>query len=453
MVSDSNRDATIDRRRFVKALSGAGTVGLAGCMGGGNSDGSSNQDDTTTDGGNGGGGNDGGGGGETTIKYWTLFGGGDGEAMKAMVEEFNNQHDGIHIKRQRLPWDEYYNKLYTALTGGNPPDLGVVHATRLAKYKDVLVPLGDHLDSGASDKYITSVWEKTSLDGTQLALPLDTHPVGLYYNKDLFKSAGLDPESPPTNFEELKQAANTITEKTDKQAFNPGPYAEGSFLRTYLGLLRQRGGQILTDDKSKAAFDGEDGIEIAKLYSQMTGEWGWDKADSSVDRGTKAFRAGDLAMTVNGTWYYGALQDVDFEWGMTKPYVAPGGEQGSTWANSHTLAIPRNPNRSQEKTQAAVTAAKWLTQKSKTWGTQAGHLPANKKVLESDEIRNAPVWDKTLSTFYEIAQNDELAYMPRTETITEYKEPIWKALAQIYSQQVEPEQGIKNAAKQVNNIL
>ncbi|MFC4550020.1 MULTISPECIES: ABC transporter substrate-binding protein [Halorussus] len=428
-------------------MSAAGAAGLAGCMGGNDGNGK----ESTKSGENVGNVN---GGKTTTIKFWTLFGGGDGKAMKALVDEFNKQHDGIQIKRQRLPWDKYYDKLYTSLTGGNPPDLGVIHATRLAKYKDVVMPLGDHLGSGEGDKYVQSIWKKTQVDGKRLALPLDTHPVGLYYNKDIFEKAGLDSASPPTNFKELKDASNAIVSKTDKYAFNPGPYAGSSLLRTYLAFLNQHGGKLLTDDKSKAAFNDKHGLAVANFYSDLTGKWNWDKANSSEDRGTKAFRAGDLAMTVNGTWYYGVAKEQKFKWGMAKPFVGPGGSgSGPAWANSHTLAVPYKKNRSKAKTKAAVTAAKWLTQQNQKWGTIAGHLPASKSVLESKKLRNAAVWDKTLSTFYEMASNDQLVYMPQTKSITEYKEPIWKALEKIYSHKSKPKPALSKAEKEVNGIL
>ncbi|MFB9808739.1 hypothetical protein ACFFQF_28025 [Haladaptatus pallidirubidus] len=101
MLDGNNRTSRIDRRSFIAAAGAAGITGLAGCSGFGGF----------------GGGNGGGSNGKQTIEYWTLFGGGDGKAMEKMVNKFNESHDDITINRQRLPWDQYYDKLYTALTG------------------------------------------------------------------------------------------------------------------------------------------------------------------------------------------------------------------------------------------------------------------------------------------------------------------------------------------------
>ncbi len=430
------------RRSFIKAAGAAGIAGLAGCTGsGGGGDGSG--------GGSGNGATAGGSsGGSTTLQYWTLFAGGDGEAMKKLVNQFNEEHDSIQITRQRQPFDEYYDKLFTSMTGGNAPDLAVFHTTEIQRFIDALQPLGDLLSDGTGSAYVDSIWKETEFDGDRLALPLDTHPNGLYYNKDIFEEAGLDSESPPTNFQELKQAANTIHSETDKLAFSPDPYLR-FWVRQFIAWQRGRGGNFLNEDKTKAMFGGKDGVSLGQFYHDVTTEWGWDNPDATADRGTKAFRAGDLAMTINGTWYFGVLQEQKYDWGMTKPFVAPGQQQKLTWANSHTLGVPN----SGKNTEAAVEAAEWLTQNSLVWGTDAGHLPAAKSVLNASDLQDATVWNKTLSTFSEMAQDGQLAYMPSTSNNENYKRPVNQAISQIYSGQTTPEKGIKQAADEVTKNL
>lgn len=435
MARKPQASSTPSRRSFMKAAGAAGIAGLAGCTGG-----SGNSSDGTTAGDSS--------GGTTTLQYWTLFAGGDGAAMKSLVDKFNEEHDSIQINRQRQPFDEYYDKLFTSMTGGNAPDLAVFHTTEIQRFIDALQPLGDLVSDGTPDAYVESIWDETSFDGKQLALPLDTHPNGLYYNKDIFEEAGLDPESPPTTFEELKQAADTITSETDKLAFSPDPYLR-FFVRQFIAWQRGRGGKFLNDDKTEAAFGGEDGVALGEFFHNLSNEWGWDKADATADRATKAFRTGDLAMTINGTWYFGVLQEQDFGWGMTKPFVAPGQEKGMTWANSHTLGVPNSGSNKE----AAVEAAEWLTQNSLVWGTDAGHLPAAKTVLDSDDLQSATVWDKTLSTFDEMAKDGQLSYMPSTENNENYKRPVNQAIKQIYSGQLGAEEGIKQAADDVTKNL
>ena len=207
---ESHNQMSVNRRRFVKAAGAAGIAGLAGCTGGqpssestgGATTGKSSNSEPTK------------------LTYWTLFSGGDGAAMKTLVGKFNEEHDSIQIQRERQPYDEYYDKLFTSATSGDAPDLAVMHASQQRRFQDAIVPIEEHLDGGIDEKYVSSIWDRTKLDGKKYGLPLDTFVNGLYYNKDIFEEAGLDPEKPPTNFSELEEAANAITENTDKLAFN-----------------------------------------------------------------------------------------------------------------------------------------------------------------------------------------------------------------------------------------
>ncbi len=417
------------RRRFMKIAGAAGIAGLAGCTG----------NDGATAGGS---------GGTTTLEYWTLFAGGDGDAMETLVDRFNQEHDSIQINRQRQPFDEYYDTLFTSMTGGDGPDLAVFHTPQIRRFSDALAPLDGLISDGAADEYVDSIWDETEFDGDRLALPLDTHPNGLYYNKDIFEEAGLDPENPPTTFEELQTAADTITTETDKQAFSPDPYLR-FFARQFVAWQRGRGGEFLNGDNTEAVFDDDNGVALGQFYYDIANEWEWDRADTTDDRGTRAFRSGDLAMTINGTWYYGVLEEQDYEWGMTKPFVAPGQSTPQTWANSHTLSVLNGS----DKQQAAAEAAEWITQNSLEWGTEAGHLPAAQNVNDSSELRNSNVWEKTLSTFSEMAENDELSYVPSTENNENYTRPVNNAISDIYTGQADPEERIQQAATEITNNL
>ena len=413
------------RRRFLQAAGAAGAVGVSGCLGlfGGGGDG----------------------GGDGDVEYWTLFGGGDGETMKAMVDEINEGHE-FTVNRQRVPFDEYYDRLYTSMTGGETPDLAVVHADRMEEYKDLLEPLGDAI---GTDGYLDSVAQNGVVDGEQLAVPLDTHPYGLYYNKDLFEEAGLDPESPPNSPEAFEEAASAIAENTDHWG---AQYHSGFFhLAVFDMFLESRGGRLLDDDWS-AAFDGEDGLAAAEFLNGIVNENGWVPQDS--DTGWEAWQRGEAGMLFDGTWHIGVVRDLDFEWGMAKPFVMPGSDEPKTWANSHMLAIPRNEGRSDEARENAIETIRLLTQDHNTrWGTDAGHLPASQEALDSDELRNSDTWDQTLSTYYEMASDGQLAYLPATTKNGEYQGEIFQQLDDMRLGNIGPEEAIQTAAENVDGVF
>jgi multiple sugar transport system substrate-binding protein len=449
MVSRKPTISSQGRRRFIQSAGAAGVIALAGCTGGngnsGNGGGSGNSGNGGGDGGATAGSNN---SGTTTLEFWTLFTGGDGEAMIEIIEQFNEAHDDVQIKRQRQPLDQYYEKLGTAMSGGNAPDISVMHSSKQLRFADGLIQLDDYADP---EPYLETTWDRVAPTGTHYGLPLGTFAWGLYYNKDIFEEAGLDPEKPPTNYAELESKANTIVNETDKLAFHPSPY--GQYNRAVIGHLAQAGTSTLNEDKTGAGFDNEDGYRTGRFYRDIA-ENGWDKADSSANRGNKAFRAGDLAMVINGTWYQLLLRKEDVNFGHGKGFIMPNRQQKKNWGDTHIINIPKQGGLSDSEIQTRVNAIEWITQEGGSiWGGEAGHIPTTKAAMESDAVRNSEIYDLTLKNYIEMAENDQIEYWPVVENRTDYVRPLNNFFAQIYAHQMEPEEGVKKAAQQLNRNL
>lgn len=428
----------LSRRRFLRTAGVAGTVGLSGCS---SLDGVIGTGGATA---------------ETSIQFWTLFSGGDGEAMASIVDRFNERQPlgDVRIDRQRIPWDDYYTKLYTALVADKGPDIAIMHQALMGRFQRMLVPFNQYLSQSATEQYVPTLWERMRFDGEQLALPLDAHPIGLYYNRALFEEAGLDPDSPPTDFQAFKTACDTVVSETDAHAFTPTPYLDPiGLLRSFIALNRQRGGKLFTDGTTDVRFDDRMGVGVAQLYHDITGKYGWDIPNTTENRADIAFQDDNLAMTMNGTWYAAVLQSLDgFEWDMFKPFIAPDKQQNYTQAGSHTIVLPRNPDRNEQTTQAAVNAAEWITQENPIWGTKAGHLPAASDTLNAPALQESPLWPKSLSKFSEMANDEQFAYLPRAPfNINESS--TWNFFSDIYSHTVPPRKGIERGANTVQGLI
>ncbi|WP_423747539.1 extracellular solute-binding protein (plasmid) [Haladaptatus sp. SPP-AMP-3] len=431
-------NSPMTRRRLLGTIGAAGSLGLSGCSSrnvilGNAADASG-----------------------TTIQFWTLFSGGDGATMKSIVSRFNEERPlgDVRIDRQRIPWDDYYTKLYTALVADKGPDIAIMHQALMGRFRRMLVPYNPYLSDSAADKYVATLWDRMRFDGDQLSLPLDAHPIGMYYNRSLFEEAGLDPDSPPSNFREFKRACDAVTEKTDAHAFAPTPYLDPiGMLRTFIAFDEQRGGELFTDDMTRVTFDDQAGMGTAQLFGEITGKYGWDIPNTSENRADIAFQDDNLAMTMNGTWYAAVLESLDgFDWSMFKPFVAPGKKRDITQSGSHTVILPRNPYRDREKTQTAVRAAEWITQKNPVWGTRAGHLPAAKDALNSKALRDSSLWPKSLSKFFEMASDDQLAYLPRTP-FNVNNSSTWGFFPDIYAHNVSPRAGMQRGATSIQRLI
>ncbi|WP_237713468.1 extracellular solute-binding protein [Halococcus hamelinensis] len=438
MVASERAHTTSSRRRFLTGLGVAGGMGLAGC---------STRNALVGDIASGSG---------TTVEFWTLFSGGDGATMQSIVSRFNDEQPlgNVQIDRQRIPWNDYYTKVYTALVADKGPDIAIMHQALISRFRQMLTPYNRYIDDSTASQYVPTLWKRMRFDGNQLALPLDAHPIGAYYNRSVFEEAGLDPDSPPTNFREFKNVCDTIVTETDANAFAPSAAMSPiELLRTFIAFDRQRGGQLFNDDLTEVRFNNPNGLRIAQLYHNSTGKYGWDLPNASASRTDVAFQDGNLGIIVNGTWYAAVLQTLDgMDWNMFKPFVAPGKQQNWTESGSHTIVLPRKQSRDREQTQTAVRVAEWLTQENPIWGTQAGHLPAASKLQNSPALRESPLWSKSLSKFSEMASEDQFAYLPRTP-FNVNEASTWDFLLDIYSHSTSPKAGLERGAETVQGLI
>jgi multiple sugar transport system substrate-binding protein len=168
---------SVTRRRFLSGALAVGAGAAVAACGAGSSSGSSS--------------------GKMTLQYWNLFGGGDGARMVELVNGFNKSQKDIQVRATTLTWGTpYYTKLTTSTIAGQAPDVAIMHLSRMASF----APTGiiTEIDSGlmskhglTADQFSPKPWQMAHSNGQLMAIPLDTHPMVMYYNKTLAQKAGL----------------------------------------------------------------------------------------------------------------------------------------------------------------------------------------------------------------------------------------------------------------------
>src|SRR5690606_28746709 len=173
----------------------------------------------------------------------------------ALIEEFNTAHAGdTQINATTLEWGvPFYTKVQTSAAVGEGPDIMTYHASRipLAVSQNVLSEItGDDLAAmGLSeDSFAAATWDAVNVDDTTYAIPLDTHPIVLYYNKDMLDAAGLLGEDGlPTDLngiENFNAAMQTLRDNGAEYGIAQVT-ADGSFVfRTIYSMLCQQNGDI-----------------------------------------------------------------------------------------------------------------------------------------------------------------------------------------------------------------
>jgi multiple sugar transport system substrate-binding protein len=331
-------------------------------------------------------------GGAQTVSFWHLFGGGDGERLTGILADIDSEHPDSDVRELILPWgNPYYTKLALAAVGGSPPDVAVVHATRLPSFApagllEELTPelLARHGLKG--DDFLEEPWKSGQSGGKQYAIPLDTHPFVLYYNTELCEKAGLleGGKLPALDgadglldaCEEIKKATGKTGLVYETRGVTPW--------RVFLTLYNQLGGpKILDDGGTRITMDDATAIKALQWMAEPH-KRGIAAPDVDYQGSVAFFSNGTAAFSLNGEWEVTTYQAQKMKFGMrTVPTIF---DKPANQADAHTFVIPRNSHRSPERLDASLAFISRLVRKGLDWA-KGGHVPAYRKVYESAEYR------------------------------------------------------------------
>ncbi|MBW8639949.1 extracellular solute-binding protein [Hoeflea sp. WL0058] len=339
---------------------------------------------------------------QETVVWWDFLAGGDGVRMKQMISDFNAAHEGqISIDATTLEWGvPFYAKVQTSVAVGEAPDIMTYHASRipLAVKQGLLQEItpADWKKMGLSkDDYADATWNAVTIDDKQYAVPIDTHPIVLYYNKDVLGEAGLlteDGTPKGMGSREDFTAMLQALKETGAVKFPLGSVtADGNFMfRTIYSLMGQQDGELMTDGEFLAG-DNKKKLENAlATLAEWTNE-GLQSTYTDYPATVALFTTGDAAMMINGVWEVPTMVDLHkegklFEWGAVElPVIF---DHPATYADSHAFAIPANKGKemSAEKRDAVLEVMSWISKNSLFWAT-AGHIPAYGPVTASDAYK------------------------------------------------------------------
>jgi multiple sugar transport system substrate-binding protein len=140
--------------------------------------------------------------------------------QKDVEAAFAKVHPDVEVEIVSQPFDQYYTLLGSAIEAGTGPDLALFNGgTQLKSRVKSLVPITDEL-AGIHDDL--AGWPAFETGGETYSAPMFLQGFPIYFNKAIFTQAGLDPENPPTTWDELSSACQAILSKTDVSCFALG---------------------------------------------------------------------------------------------------------------------------------------------------------------------------------------------------------------------------------------
>ncbi|HZG30943.1 MAG TPA: sugar ABC transporter substrate-binding protein [Ensifer sp.] len=236
-----------------------------------------------------------------TINLWTVDR--PGEYHYKMAEEFSAKNPDIKVNVRSVQFPDMVNELAKAMATGEAPDVTYIDNPDVALFasRKLLLDLKPMIDKSSViklDQIFPGPLASVSYKGGVYGIPRGANTIALYYNADMFKAAGLDPNKPPQTWDELYADAKKLTNKEKGiygLAFSAAASEEGTF--QFLPWLQMAGG-----DYNKVNVPG--GVEALTLWKKFIDE-GLASRDTLI-RGqwdsTGTFNAGNAAMDISGPW-------------------------------------------------------------------------------------------------------------------------------------------------------
>ncbi|GAA5131073.1 extracellular solute-binding protein [Pseudonocardia adelaidensis] len=331
-------------------------------------------------------------GGAVDLAYWNFFTGSDGELMVGLVDRFRSEAPNVRVTDTTLMWGPpYYTKLAMACAGGRAPDLGTLHASRLPTFGTDLLDEWDVDELAARgvsmDEFPEPVRKRVTIDGRVMALPLDTHPMVLYYNTDICEKAGLlAPDgtlAPITSADQMLEAGRRAAEVTGSTGIAFGSADNLGGWMVFWSVFRQLGGQMRLPDGGPAEVDRDAVVQAMSFLRDM--------ADGTVASPTldgqaasAAFASRQTGFLIHGPWEVTTARTAEIPFSMTQ-FPAVYGDTPYVRADSHSFVLPAQARVDPAARSAAYDMAVSMLRNSLDWASGGGHIPALSAVAESPE--------------------------------------------------------------------
>jgi ABC-type glycerol-3-phosphate transport system substrate-binding protein len=389
------------------------------------------------------------------ITYWQYWTGFEGKAIEKLVDKFNKTHSNIKVKM--LTISEPRKKMLLSIIGGTPPDVISTIGPWVPELasKGALIPLDNYCTKHkiTKDLFFPSFWEMLNLYGHTWALPTTPTATALYWNKDLFKEAGLDPEKPPKTLKELKEYSNKIT------SFENGKIKRIGFLPSWplwtcgiYGLVF--GGSWGKVEGKKETFSANDpkNIEAWEWTQGFVENLGGENVQTFQEEfgnfqgPNNPFYTGMIAIEINGTWEGNFISKFapKIKWGAAP---IPTNKDGSfvTTVNCDCLVIPRGSKHPDE----AFEFIAWLMKPENLEELCIEQKKFSPLIYSDREdfITNHP--HPYIKVFIDSVKSKNAQYFPQTVLYQQYERELKREFEGVMKLQTSP----KDALNRVQNKM
>ena len=385
---------------------------------------------------------------EIQLTFWNGFTGSDGVVLEEIVDNFNEEYAGnINIEMEIMAWDVMAEKLPPAISTGTAPSFVIAGPSDLPTYVDAnsLQSVDDFwtVTGLSKDDFNAAAVDLGEYNGEYYGIPMQMFTLILYWNKDLFTAAGLDPETPPATWDKLYEYAEKMTDLSIDQYGYGIPYSPPA-PEFFASLLWANGGDVVDLENRKSVLDSTENMESFAFLQDLAEYSPVGLPGPDLDN---TVNVGKVGMIINGPWMINGFRENNIDFGAAAP---PSGKVGQfTPANGNIFLIPSTTSE-EEKLAVYEFLAYWNSHEIiKKWAMQSGFPPYLKSVIEDPDV----IADPTLSVISGFGDLGRLFLPGIKEVSVITADVMWPLIETIVMGEGDLETVVKAASEDIDNIL
>jgi sn-glycerol 3-phosphate transport system substrate-binding protein len=320
----------------------------------------------------------------TQLSFWypVDLGGGLAKVIGSLVDDFNKTHPDIQVTATYTGnYDVTLQKIEASKLAGTLPDVAVteISSVPVLAALGAAQPIDDLIASSGGKQFLDRFWPSMLLNctyaGKYYGVPFQRSTPVMYYNKDAFVEAGLDPEKPPATWDELVSDAQKLTKRDGQRTTRWGVELPlEAFNWFYYALTYSNGGETLNPDGTKVQWDQPKNLVALQFWYDLVNKYKVTPAYTPWNDGPQEFAAGKAAIVWHSTGSQAFMrQNVKFRWGLGR--IPKHTQFGPPSGGGNMLLYATDPARRK----AAWTFITWMSdpQQAARWSIASGYLATN----------------------------------------------------------------------------
>lgn len=224
--------------------------------------------------------------------------------FEKIIEAYEAANPNIDVELQVVPWGKYWTKLQTEAGNDNLPDVFWMNPFNFPLYasNDIVFPIDDLVAASGfdSDAIPEGMRKIYSYDGKLYSLPNNRDAIVVWYNRKLFKDAGVAEPQPDWTWEDFQTTAKALT-NDDAGVWGTAAYL--NFRQVWINTIEQAGGSILSADGKTAQWDTHDVAVGVQYWADIAQSGSSPTVDQLSDTDQYSmFLSGKLGMIYAGSW-------------------------------------------------------------------------------------------------------------------------------------------------------